>query len=262
MDVITPGGNCGPATGTFRTDVITVITVNPVSQLSQYNLTGITPATFTSTTTSAAITVNAATNIASGPSQVLPGQLIMLSNVNGSCLLTVSAVNTSTNTITFNKGDATNDPFGFNQFSYSPGGPTSGTLGQLVTAGPPPTYPPTTAFAITLISYYLDNTVTPERLMRLVGTGAPMAGTPPVPTQPAQPVALGIYIMQFTYDLWDGTTVTANQMSASLPEQIRKVNMSLTGRADHPNRKTGVYFSNTFNTSVAVQNLSYYNKYQ
>jgi prepilin-type N-terminal cleavage/methylation domain-containing protein len=241
MPVITPGSGLGPARGTIPTDVVTVISVNPLSRLGQQNLVGI---TFTST--SAQITVAAGTDIAAGASQVVPGQLIMLTNVNSSCLLTATAVDATANTVTFTAGDVY-DVLGLNQF---PPSATTGTIGQLQTGGTPPTFPSTTANHITMITYYLDDTSPPRRLMRQVGGGT------------SQPVALGIDVLQLSYDYYDSLgAVTANQRIVPAPNQIRNVNLSVTAKADHPARKSRRYYSNTINTSVVIQNLAYFNKY-
>ena len=251
MAVITPGEGAGPPTQAILTDVITTIAVNPLSTLNTIPLTG----NITITATSATITL---TSWPTGTSAVTPGQLIMLQS-GSACLLAVSAVDPVAKTITFNKPDATNDPLGLNQFPNGANGPNAGTCATIGPSGAAPQASKTTASHINMVSYYLDNTSTPEKLMRLVGTGAPLTGTPATPSQPAQPVALGINSLQFTYDLLDGTTV--NVATTTTPNNIRKVNLSVTATADHPNRKTKRYYSNTINTAVTVQNLAYTNKF-
>jgi hypothetical protein len=171
----------------------------------------------------------------------------MLTNVNSSCLLTATAVDATAHTVTFAAGDV-NDVLGLNQF---PPSATTGTIGKLQTSGTPgpPPFPSTTAYHITMITYYLD-TSTPRRLMRQVGAGTP------------QPVALGIDVLQFSYDYYDNLgAVTANQRTVPAPNQIRNVNLSVTAKADHPARKSRRYYSNTITTSVVIQNLAYFNKY-
>jgi prepilin-type N-terminal cleavage/methylation domain-containing protein len=240
MPVISPGSNLGPARGSILTDVVTMISVNPRSQLDQYSLTGI-----SYTSSGAQITVDTRTDIASGVSQVVPRQLIMLTNANSSCLLAVTAVDTTANTITFTKADP-NDVLGLNQF---PPSATTGTIAQLQTGGTPPIFPVTIAYHISMITYYLD-TATPPRLMRQEGAFT------------AQPVALGITVLQFSYDYYDVSgAVSANQRIVPAPNQIRSVNLSVTAEADHPARKSRRYYSNAINTSLTIQNLAYFNKY-
>ncbi len=192
LNVITPGSGFGPTSGSggtaIPTDTITLISVNPLSQLGQFQLSSITPVTtanhaccFPAGTTSVTITVNASTNGGNPINaaranwvQVVPGQLIMLTNTYGSILLAVSSVTAST--ITFTSGDTTNDPLPFNQFPLTAASaPTSGTIAQLQTlqaAGN--VYPPTYAYQITMTTYYLDNVTRAPywMLMKLVGTGA------------------------------------------------------------------------------------------
>ncbi len=283
MNVINPGSGYGPTTGSggtaIPTDAITLITVNPTSELNQYQLVSISPVTtsgayccFPGGTTSVTITVNPGTNggdlTAPGASQVLPSQLIMLSNTNSSALLAVSSV--TADTITFTSGDATNDVLGLNQFPTTASSPTSGTIGQLQTLGTAPAanfYPPTYAYQITMTTYYLDNhSRTPTwMLMKQVGTGAPLTGSPPtVSSNPPQPVAMGINVLQFSYSLSpaaEPTDPTRTFVSPYTPNTIRKVNLWLIAQADHRNRKSGLYYTNSIATSVTAQNLAYYNKY-
>jgi hypothetical protein len=166
----------------------------------------------------------------------------MLQNANSSCILAVTEVNTSSNTITFSSGSP-QDPLGLNQFS----GPTTGTIAQLLAVGTPPS-PAVTAYQINMITYYLD-TSTPPRLMRQLGTS------------PGQPVAMGISVIQFSYSLSPPATPVDPTRTVTAPNQIRKVNLWLIGVADHKNPSNGEYFSNSIATSVVVQNLAYYNKY-
>lgn len=259
LPVIVPGPGLGPATGSgttqIPTDLITMISVNQLSQLDQYPLTA-----FTTSVSAVTITVDPRTLITAGnPSYVVPGQLIMLSNVNASCLLTVTAVNYTTNVLTFTHNDS-KDVLGLNQFS----GPASGTIAQLLMVGTPPT-PLTTAYHVNMVTYYLDltmNTLNPSvpnhKLLKQVLTN-PFGGA----SNPPQPVALGINVLQFAYSLQGGCTTPSDpcRMPGTLENAIRKVNVWAIGQADHPSRRTGRYFSNSIAISVTVQNLSYSNKY-
>jgi uncharacterized membrane protein len=189
----------------------------------------------------------------------------MLTNTYGSVLLAVSSVTATT--ITFTTNDTTNDPLPFNQFPLNANSPTSGTIGNLQTlqaAGN--VYPPTYAYQITMITYYLDNVTRAPywMLMKQVGTGAPMKGNPAVQSIPAQMVAMGINVLQFSFSLSPTaapTDPTRTFGAAYPPSTIRKVNLWLIAKADHLNRKTGTYYTNSIATSVVAQNLAYYNKY-
>lgn len=263
LPVISPGPGLGPkccpaATGTIPTDLITLVSINQLSNLDQYPLTNITTSVTAATITVAPPVPGPGTNInpagppTPNPSAVVPGQLIMLTNVKASCLLTVTAVDYTTNVITFTHNDP-NDTFGVNQFS----GPTSGTIAQLQITGPPPS-PATTAYHVNMVTYYLDNSTKPYRLMKqyLIKTA----------TNLPQPVALDINVLQFSYSLYPACDTPSDPCRSITdplqgPNNIRKVNLWAVGQADHPNRKTGRYFSNSIATSVTVQNLAYYNKY-
>jgi prepilin-type N-terminal cleavage/methylation domain-containing protein len=292
INVITPGSGYGPTSdnpavgatnSAIPTDSITLTTVNAASQLGQFQLSSIVPVTtagkaccFPAGTTSVTITVNPSTNGGSpiniaGPNwvQVVPGQLIMLTNTYGSILLAVSSVTATT--ITFTSGDTTNDPLPFNQFPLNANSPTSGTIGQLETlgTGTPPAanvYPPTYAYQVTMTTYYLDNATRAPywMLMKLIGTGAPMTGTPAVQSNPPTPVAMGINVLQFSFSLSppaEPTDPTRTFVAPYTPNTIRKVNLWMIAQADHKNRKTGTYFTNSVATSVTAQNLAYYNQY-
>jgi prepilin-type N-terminal cleavage/methylation domain-containing protein len=236
MTVITTGTGLGPASGSNTTDMITAISVNSSTSATAT----VSAITFTPPN-SAVITVPSTLT-----SLVVAGQLIMLTNTNGSCLLAASAVNTSNNTITFNASDTTNDVMGLNQFATNI---TSGSLAQLKSGG---TFPTITASLITMVTYYLSTATSPEQLMRLTGSGASSTGG-------AQAAALGIQILQISYDL---STGAANQRTGTIPtNNIRNVNLSITAVANHPNRKSRAYYTDTINTQVTVQNLAYFNKY-
>jgi hypothetical protein len=285
LQVINPGSGFGPTGGSggtaIPTDSITLITVNPLSQLGQFQLSSITPVTtsgayccFPGGTTGVTVTVNAATNggnpinvAGANWVQVVPGQLIMLTNSYASVLLAASTVTATT--ITFTSGDAVNDPLPFNQFPLTATSPTSNTIAQLQTLGvshAANVYPATYAYQVTMTTYYLDSVSRPPywMLMKLVGTGAPLTGANLVQSNPPQPVAMGIDALQFSFSLYPAALPTDPTRTLTLAypaSTIRKVNIWLTAIADHKNRKSGLYYTNSTGTSVTAQNLAYYNQY-
>lgn len=232
VSAITPGLNLGPTIESAQTDIITILTVDPLSQLDEYSLTSI-------SLNGRLITVDSRTDISTGVSQVAVGDLLMLTNMKGSALGIVTAVDTDTNEITFGSAD----PLNLNQATAA-----NGWIPNLQDAGPPVTYPPAVAKKVQMITYYLDNT-NPSRpqLARQFGASA------------ANPVALIITGLQFTYDLSNGTTV--NQRDTTTPNEIRKVNLMVTARSEHPGRKSRQYYTNTIFTSVTIRNLAYRDKY-
>jgi type II secretory pathway pseudopilin PulG len=243
LPVLTPGYQLGRTQGSgtnlIYTDIITMIGVNQFSPFNQTAVTG----SPTVSSSQATITVSTA-----AAAYVAPGQLIMLTNANSSCLLAVSAVNTSTGVITFTKGDTTYDKLGVNQFSSSI---TSGTINQLQTSGSG-TWPATTAYPVSMTTYYLDNyldnTNPGGRLMKQIIMGT------------AQPVALGINVMTITYTC-SGTSTPITTRNPSSPNTIQKVAVTMIAETDHQNHINAQWYSKAITNSVAIQNLDFHNKY-
>lgn len=238
LSAITPGyGLSGNINGQVS-DEVTIVRVDPQAQLEAYALTSIT--TVTTPVASTHIQVDSGTNIASGPSAVSVGDLIMLSNANGTALGMVTSVDTTNNWIFFDGGDA----LGINQ-----PGAASGNIQSLRNSGTG-TYPPTYAYKILMLTYYLDASVAANpRLMSQTGIRTPSV------------VANGITALQFSYDTSDGVTMTPNQRDITTPNEIRKVNLLVSGQSATRGRKTGQFFSNTFTTGVTIRNLAYMDKY-
>jgi hypothetical protein len=91
--------------------------------------------------------------------------------------------------------------------------------------------------------------------MRLVGSGCAFCTA-------AQPVALGINVLQVSYSFSPlATPLDPIRNPTTNLSQIRKVNVWVIAKADHPNRKSGLYYTNSIATSVAIQNLAFQNKY-
>jgi Tfp pilus assembly protein PilW len=269
IPVLTPGYGLGPTQGSISTDIVNIIRVNQSSLFNQTAVNTTSPNQPTISPTSATITVAAA---AAG--YVQPGQLIMLADPNGFCLLAVSSVNTTTGVITFNHPDTTNDLLGVNQFPTLSGsgaitaGPTSGTILQLET---PTTKNGTTTYAwpslltaypVSMVTYYL-NTLTPQRsLVRLatMGTGSCAA------VSCTQVVALGINVMTISYSCAPplspcsppATDPTRNPAS---PNSVRKVVLTMIAETDHLNLGNGQWYSKSITNSLTIQNLDYANKY-
>ena len=280
MPVLIAGNGLGPTQGSgsssIKTDVVTMIGVN---QTSSFYPTAVNTTTSAPTFSSASATITVSTTAAG---YVSPGQLIMLTDANSSCLLAISSVNTTTGVITFTHSDTTNDLMGINQFptvSATNGsitsGPTSGTILQLETAtqnSGKTTYawPATlTAYPILMTTYYLDSS-TPERnLIKLTSKGT--SGCASVSC--TNTVALGINVLQVFYSLsppatsngvqsdptenpWPTTTDTGNT-----PNDIRKVVLNVVGETNHKNFANSQWYSREIRNAVTIQNLDYYNKY-
>jgi type II secretory pathway pseudopilin PulG len=187
---------------------------------------------------------------------VQPGDLFMFSNINGTALQTVTAINGQV--VSFASNPAI-DKFGLNQT-----GAAQGTIKQIqnqVPASNPVvytgTYPPTTATRIWMISYYLDTTTDPQhiRLVRQVNFS------------PTQPVAEVIEGLQATYNFVDANvppTIYANSTTipAGLTESsIRSVNLFLSARANNPSGSNSAYIRDNMKTQISVRSLAYFSRY-
>lgn len=112
-----------------------------------------------------------------------------------------------------------------------------------------------TAMRINVISYYLDKTITPPRLMRQVSGHTPV------------PVAENVSFLQFTYDLYNFNTgaVLTEQAdggaSQSLtPNQITKINIKHMSVASTMHGSAG-YQGLDLQTSVSARDLTFKNDY-
>jgi hypothetical protein len=123
----------------------------------------------------------------------------------------------------------------------------------------------TSPMRILVITYYLDNTISPARLMRQINGHSPI------------PVAENIVYMKFSYDLFNDSTdspaVNCTNPGAStdgcnvagasaglLPNQITKINI-LNMAIDSTVMGVGGYQRLDLQTSVSARNLTYTNDY-
>jgi prepilin-type N-terminal cleavage/methylation domain-containing protein len=114
-----------------------------------------------------------------------------------------------------------------------------------------------------VITYYLDNGVSPPRLMRQVSGHTP------------QPVAENVAYMKFSYDLYNGSTNTpavnqpnpgsgdSNDTASNglIPNQITKVNILHMAMDSSVKGARGGYQGADLETSVSARNLTYTNTY-
>ena len=84
--------------------------------------------------------------------------------------------------------------------------------------------------------------------------------------------------LQITYDLVDSASnpnnvkMNATDLSGATggacypnpcsPNQIRKINLTLTGRSRTPMRQTRQYFRNTLTTQISLRSMSFVDKYR
>jgi len=183
------------------------------------------------------------------------GDILMLQNSSGSALGVVTNFDGSSNVITF----SALDPLNLNQPTAPTGNIAALKFNPVPTSGPK--YPPTTVSRMMMITYFIQQVPTTYgtdyRLMRQVDARTPT------------PVAEHIEDLQFTYDVFDdsSSTVTSNLPDAATgtpptpkPNQIRKVNITITARSSRPNAQ-GVYDRQTVTTSIGPRNLSFHDRY-
>jgi len=248
---ILPGHNWGATVNAASgpTDAITVVYGDTVFPWDDYTI------SFNNTKgTSVKFTVSSApprpvVQISDPANGLRTGDLVLFTNTNGGNSqaavgeVTANATGTSS---PYNVSFSDPDALGLNQ-----GTATSSGLPQITTGTG------TTAIRIYVITYYIYIRPNPS------GSGA---GTPvlmrQVNGQTPVPVSENVVDMHIWYDLYDANGVlTANQSdaSASSPNMIQKVRISITGRSAV--RGTSAYQSLTLDRIVSVRNMSFKDRY-
>jgi prepilin-type N-terminal cleavage/methylation domain-containing protein len=174
---------------------------------------------------------------------IVPGDLILVTSPTGSRIQAVTDVRGQQ--ITFNAGDV---------FNLNQRGAPSGSILDLRIGGvfPANTF---TAIRVNMISYYLNTTARLRipRLMRQYNF------------QPARSVAEVIENVQLSYDFVDGVTNPTDQKTVPVglsENQIRKVNLFLSGRSDQLYSLNQQYFRNSLETQVSLRSLAFINQYK
>lgn len=252
ISAVLPGPGLGPVVNGVATDMITVLTAD--NNFTDVGLTAV---------TSTYVDVDPAVNIAAGPDRVLPGQLILIDKGSVTTLVQVTSVNTGTQRVNFAAGDSLN----LNQ-----PGAASGNLLSLNATAPANSPASTFATRVRMISYYLD-TVIPgrPRLVRRINNGHETTFNNTLGTA----VALDIENLQFTYDLADGVTnpsnvrFTAADLNGSgacnpnqcSVNQIRKVNIVLSGRSQKRFSTTNNFLRNVLTSQVSLRGMAFVDEY-
>jgi len=249
---ITPGDGKGPNINGVDTDVVTLVYKDTRSNFDQYVL-------HTISDFSGASTSSFELDSRTTPAQfdavvgVKVGDVLVMCNVNGCAVGTVThflSVN-STQGYVYMGQDASDmeiqDPLQFNQ----PDAAIGNKLAILA-----PTFPPTTAYRVDVITYYIDAS-DPDSplLMRQVNA------------HPPTPMAENIENLQITYDIFDldASVATANLTGAEMsftPNQIRKVNISLTATSPRETILARTVQRMPLTTSVGPRNLIYRDRYE
>ena len=253
-----PGYQEGPTVNTMATDIVTVVYTDPTFALDCYtaSVTNSTTVTFTLPgTLSCTLPTNISTPQAVNDAGVglTAGDLVWFTFGTSNVVAEVTTAATSGGVVVFASGDKLK----MNQASSAARSLASKTTG---TTG--------TAERILVITYYLDSSVTPTRLMRQVSGHTPM------------PVAENVVYLNFTYDLFNTTTTTAavgcpnpgaitpacaNGSSSGLfPNQITKINimhMDMNSSVNGSGFAQKGYSRMDLQTSVSARNLTYVNNY-
>ena len=276
---LVPGYNGGPTVSTppGQTDTITVVYTDTAFYLNCYapTVTATGVVTFAPVVTSPATpwpppgclpsNVTAAAGVApqylnDAVLGLTPGDLVLMTFNSVPVVAEVTGAVTNTATNTFTVPFANLDALHMNQ-TPSGGGLNSIPLNATAaaTAAPCGRTGPCRIFVIT---YYIDGSVTPPRLMRQVNGHTPM------------PVADSTVYMKFSYDLFNNATTTpainqpnpgsgdANDTASNglLPNQVTKINV-LHMATDSALHGTQGYQGLDLETSVAARNLTYANEY-
>jgi prepilin-type N-terminal cleavage/methylation domain-containing protein len=260
ISAIIPGPGLGPQLGENGTPTDMVWIISADSAFERVRLERFSP-------TGRFIEINAGVNVTDGGADDLhPGDLIMLTKGSASVLLQVTEIDGQT--VKFANGDSLQ----MNQSaSYN------GTMHSMSDYAPPDDdanrniY--TEATRIRMTSYYIDAVTNPRRprLVRRMNNGDPFVFDNTLGTI----VAFDVQNLQITYDIADGVTNPANvRMTeadmngtgacaprACSPNQIRKVNLLLSGRSERTSRVSLQYFHNTLTTQVSLRSLAFVDRY-
>jgi prepilin-type N-terminal cleavage/methylation domain-containing protein len=256
-----PGWKYGPTLNAAQgaTDVVTVVYTDSAFYLNCYAV-SVTSATVAKFTLNSPLPPNcvlpsgvtAPQNVNDAVAGLTPGDLVWFTLTPGAgcagCTPSVVVAEvtgcTSTGPTTYNVSFATGDVLKMNQTTA-----TSRSLANVVAdVG--------TATRILVITYYIDNSFAPPRLMRQVSGHSPM------------PVAENVVYLKFSYDLYNSNTglVEPNQTDGGVslgltPNQITKINILHMSMNSTLKGAKGGYQGMDLQTSVSARDLTYSNSY-
>jgi prepilin-type N-terminal cleavage/methylation domain-containing protein len=256
-----PGWKYGPTLNASQgaTDVVTVVYTDNGFYLNCYNV-SITSSTVVKFTLPSPLPtgcvlpsgVTAPQDVNDAVAGLTPGDLVWFTLTPGAgcsgCTPSVVVAEvtacTSTGPTTYNVSFASGDVLKMNQTTA-----TSRSLANVVgDVG--------TATRLLVITYYIDNTFAPPRLMRQVSGHSPM------------PVAENVVYLKFSYDLYNSNTglVEPNQADGGVslgltPNQITKINIQHMSMNSTLKGAKGGYQGMDLQTSVSARDLTYSNSY-
>jgi hypothetical protein len=265
LPAVLPGPGLGPSINGTATDIVTILAVD--GSFENVALTALAAGQLTVATPVQSPDGMTVTN--TGPSGLLPGQLLMLDK--GTSQVLVQVTDIAGQVVRF----AANDSMRVNQPNAG-NGSTNVHLGTappdvLPPVGTNPRVIPTTASRIKMVTYYLDNITDPRRprLVRRMNNGHPFT----FDNNLGATLAFDVHDLQITYDLFDGGTnptnvdmTLADQSGTGRcapeecgPGQIRKINIRLTAAG---RKGAGEKFYTTLTSQVSLRSMSLVNLYQ
>ena len=246
LPAISPGNAIGPIISTVTTDAVTILYADRRVDFSAIRVTNI-------ANDGSSFTVPNTVPINDPRTGIQEGDLIMLSNGNGTALQEVTRVEGQQ--VFFEPSAASN----LNQ----PDAP-EGSVVDIQNDDPNNLWPPTSITRVNMITYYLkvpDNeAITSPHLIRRVNYG-----------DEERVVAIGINNLQLTWDLVDGVTDPAgienpgvdNQGNPTdnTEHQIRKANITMTARSLVTYSQTGQHVFSNLSTNVSLRSLAFVSRY-
>jgi prepilin-type N-terminal cleavage/methylation domain-containing protein len=265
LPAVLPRPAAGPLLNGQPTDVITTLAVDSAFDL--VDLTAFSPDGSSVTVALASPQTATRPNITDGgPDDIDPGDLIMLTKGSQSTLVQVTRV--VNQVLYFDPGDSLN----LNQAAG-----IDGTAADLRQSSPETAVGgilPTKASRIRMITYYVDTTTAPAhpRLVRRMNNGDPADFDNNLGTA----VMFDVEQFRLTYDLADGAanpagvdfdTADLDGSGSCSPDpcsanQIRKVNVVLSGRSRQPQRSTREFARNSLRTQVSLRSLAFVDRYR
>lgn len=233
---VTPGASRGSSIVGVPTDVVTMAYRDDRYALDQYPLTYI-----NATGTLIRVDNRTAPAISDAVVGILPGDVLVLCNANGCAAAVATGVGSSE--ISLDAGD----PLRFNQVNAE-----YGNVKALQNPGGG--FPPTRAYRIKVVSYFLDTTIQDNpRLMRQVSA------------HEAEPVAEHVENLQLTYDIFEDNTSSASSDlpdAGDRPNQIRKINLFVSARSPAERLFDKGFDRTSMRTSVSARNLVFRDRYE
>lgn len=267
LSAVIPGPGRGHTVNGRATDVITFLAAD--SSFSNVDLDNISDTTMrVKLPCVSPATCNGINITDGGADDLVSGQLIML--VKGSVSTLVQITGLSGQTATFANGDSLN----LNQSTAAAGSLRALNLqAPSLTTSAAAARDQTQASRIRMITYYIDATTNPARpaLVRRMNNGDPTQLNNTLGTV----VAFDVENLIVSYDIANGATnpahvrMTATDLTtagACTPDpcssnQIRKVNVTLTGRSNARFRTTKSFLHNALSSQISLRSLSFVDKY-